>query len=90
MQEFDSVVIASGHYHSPNVPDIPGLKEWKNRWPERVSHSKAYRRPDDFKDKVRKDTKTMSKSRLIWISDHSSHWSRCILDGHRKRNLAHR
>jgi cation diffusion facilitator CzcD-associated flavoprotein CzcO len=56
MQEFDSVVVASGHYHSPNVPDIPGLKEWKSRWPERVSHSKTYRRPEDFKDQVRTAT----------------------------------
>lgn len=45
-------MVASGHYHSPNIPDIPGLKEWKDRWPELVSHSKAYRRPDEFKDKV--------------------------------------
>jgi cation diffusion facilitator CzcD-associated flavoprotein CzcO len=52
LQEFDSVVVASGHYHSPNVPDIPGLKEWKKRWPDRVQHSKGYRKPDDFKDQV--------------------------------------
>ena len=54
LQEFDSIVVASGHYHSPNVPDIPGLKEWKIKWPERVSHSKTYRTPDEFKDKVRR------------------------------------
>jgi ACS family pantothenate transporter-like MFS transporter len=35
------------------VPDLPGLKEWKKKWPTRVWHSKAYRRPDQFKDKVR-------------------------------------
>jgi cation diffusion facilitator CzcD-associated flavoprotein CzcO len=52
LQGFDSVVVASGHYHSPNVPDIPGLKEWKKRWPDRVQHSKGYRKPDDFKDQV--------------------------------------
>ncbi|KAE9363774.1 FAD/NAD(P)-binding domain-containing protein [Stipitochalara longipes BDJ] len=52
VEEFDSVVVASGHYHSPNVPDIPGLKEWKRKWPERVSHSKTYRTPDEFKDKT--------------------------------------
>jgi ACS family pantothenate transporter-like MFS transporter len=46
------VVVASGHYHSPRVPDIPGLKEWKKRWPSRVWHSKAYRRPDEFREKV--------------------------------------
>ncbi|KAN0104762.1 FAD/NAD(P)-binding domain containing protein [Hyaloscypha variabilis] len=52
VEEFDSVVVASGHYHSPNVPDIPGLKEWKKKWPERVTHSKTYRTPDEFKDKT--------------------------------------
>ena len=57
LQEFDSVVVASGHYHSPNVPDIPGLKEWKKRWPDRVQHSKGYRKPDDFKDQVGIGTK---------------------------------
>jgi MFS transporter, ACS family, pantothenate transporter len=51
-QKFNAVVVASGHYHSPRVPDIPGLKELKKRYPSRVFHSKAYRRPDEFRDKV--------------------------------------
>jgi hypothetical protein len=51
-QEFDAVVIASGHYHASRVPDIPGLKEWKARWPNRVQHSKGYRKPDEFKNQV--------------------------------------
>ncbi|KAK2778780.1 hypothetical protein FQN53_001637 [Emmonsiellopsis sp. PD_33] len=49
VQSFDAVVVASGHYHAPLVPGIPGLSEWKRQWPGRVSHSKSYRRPDDFK-----------------------------------------
>ncbi|KAI9738410.1 MAG: hypothetical protein M1834_008913 [Cirrosporium novae-zelandiae] len=49
--KFDTLVIASGHYHACNVPDIPGLSEWKARWPERIQHSKGYRRPLEFKDK---------------------------------------
>lgn len=51
-EEFDYVVVASGHYHSPRVPDIPGLKEWKSAWPERVQHSKRYRVPNEFKDQT--------------------------------------
>jgi len=47
------VVVASGHYHACKVPDIRGLKEWKKEWPERVQHSKSYRRPDEFQDQVR-------------------------------------
>ncbi|RAL10181.1 putative FAD dependent oxidoreductase [Aspergillus homomorphus CBS 101889] len=48
---FDAVIVASGHYHAPRVPDIPGLPETKTRWPTRVIHSKGYRRPDVYKDK---------------------------------------
>ena len=49
-QEFDAVVVANGHYHAPKVPDIPGLKEWKQRWPTKVQHSKSYRDPEDFRN----------------------------------------
>ncbi|KAI5370864.1 putative flavin monooxygenase, FAD/NAD(P)-binding domain superfamily [Septoria linicola] len=49
-ERFDSVVVAAGHYHACNVPDLPGLAEWKERFPTRVQHSKLYRRPDAFKD----------------------------------------
>ncbi|PYH42507.1 putative FAD dependent oxidoreductase [Aspergillus saccharolyticus JOP 1030-1] len=48
---FDAVIVASGHYHAPRVPDIPGLSETKTRWPARIIHSKGYRRPDAYKDK---------------------------------------
>ncbi len=46
------MVVANGNYHACKVPDIPGLKEWKSKWPDRVQHSKRYRRPDEFKDEV--------------------------------------
>jgi len=46
------VVVASGHYHAPVIPDTPGLKEIKEKWPSRVWHSKNYRHPEIFKDKV--------------------------------------
>ncbi|KAF1986877.1 pantothenate transporter [Aulographum hederae CBS 113979] len=48
---FDAVVVASGHYHAPRVPDIPGLKEWKQQWPDRIWHSKAYRDPESLRGK---------------------------------------
>jgi hypothetical protein len=44
---FDAVVVASGHYHAPKVPNTPGLADWKRLWPERVKHSKSYRSPGD-------------------------------------------
>jgi cation diffusion facilitator CzcD-associated flavoprotein CzcO len=48
---FDAVVVASGHYNMPRIPDIPGLTQWKARFPDRVWHSKRYRYPALFKDK---------------------------------------
>ncbi|KAF8850805.1 FAD/NAD(P)-binding domain-containing protein [Acephala macrosclerotiorum] len=52
IEDFDAVVVASGHYHASKVPDIPGLKEWKEAWPNRVEHSKRYRGPEDFRDQA--------------------------------------
>ncbi|KAH8163563.1 hypothetical protein CIB48_g4691 [Xylaria polymorpha] len=51
-ESFDTVVIASGHYHIPFVPDIPGLAAWKTRFPDRVMHSKSYRTPEPFRGKT--------------------------------------
>ncbi|KAL6161301.1 hypothetical protein ACJBU6_00421 [Exserohilum turcicum] len=50
-QDFDAVVVASGHYHAARVPDTPGLAEWKKKWPDRVEHSKRYRRPENPRNK---------------------------------------
>ncbi|KAI1509794.1 Flavin-binding monooxygenase [Pyrenophora tritici-repentis] len=50
-QSFDAIVVASGHYHSPKVPTTPGLADWKRRWPNRVEHSKRYRRPENAHSK---------------------------------------
>ncbi|KAK4217421.1 hypothetical protein QBC37DRAFT_415088 [Rhypophila decipiens] len=46
---FDLVVVASGHYNMPRIPDIPGLRQWKAAFPGRVIHSKQYRSPAKFK-----------------------------------------
>jgi len=46
---FDAVVVASGHYHTPRIPDFTGLREWKAQFPDRVGHSKQYRSPEPFR-----------------------------------------
>ncbi|KAI0431487.1 hypothetical protein F5Y09DRAFT_193136 [Xylaria sp. FL1042] len=51
-ESFDGVVVASGHYHIPFVPDVPGLSVWKDRFPGRVIHSKSYRTPEPFRGKT--------------------------------------
>ncbi|KAL2848597.1 major facilitator superfamily domain-containing protein [Aspergillus pseudodeflectus] len=48
---FDAVVVASGHYHTPRIPETPGLAEAKARWPNRIMHSKGYRKPEGFEGK---------------------------------------
>lgn len=45
---FDLVVVATGHYCTPRIPDFLGLKEWKTAFPDRIIHSKQYRRPHRF------------------------------------------
>lgn len=52
-QMFDAVVVATGHYAVPFVPDIPGLVELNENKRIPVMHSRDYRHPDGFKDKVR-------------------------------------
>ncbi|KAH8910349.1 FAD/NAD(P)-binding domain-containing protein [Coniochaeta sp. PMI_546] len=49
--EFDFVVIASGHYNLPRIPNTPGLKEWKATFRDRVIHSKQYRKAEKFRGK---------------------------------------
>jgi cation diffusion facilitator CzcD-associated flavoprotein CzcO len=49
---FDAVVAASGRYHEPRIPDLPGLKDWKQRFPDNVFHSKRYRSPELFRGKM--------------------------------------
>lgn len=63
---FDAVVVATGGYDTPHVPEIPGIIDWSkikkpghNEKDPRVAetfsiyHSVHYRRPESYKDKVR-------------------------------------
>ncbi|KAH6880005.1 hypothetical protein B0T10DRAFT_412343 [Thelonectria olida] len=45
---FDAVLVASGHFTDPFVPNIPGLVEFHRTCPGVISHSKFYRRPDIY------------------------------------------
>ncbi|KAG6355741.1 hypothetical protein INS49_003706 [Diaporthe citri] len=49
---FDAVVVASGRYGPPRVPDIPGLSTWKRRFPGRVTHAKQYRFPAPYRGRT--------------------------------------
>lgn len=63
--EFDAVVVASGHYNDPFIPDIPGLVEFDKAYPGAISHSKFYRRPNDYKDKVGNIVHNFRNPRLL-------------------------
>ncbi|KAJ7167640.1 hypothetical protein C8R46DRAFT_1093672 [Mycena filopes] len=47
-EDFDAVVVATGNFNAPNVPNIPGLVEWRRRYPGSISHSREYRYPEKF------------------------------------------
>lgn len=51
-ESFDRVVIATGHYELPNLPDIPGLAEFDTLFPSVIRHSKYYRTPSDYAGKT--------------------------------------
>ncbi|KAK8021779.1 FAD dependent oxidoreductase protein [Apiospora arundinis] len=50
--DFDAVVVAAGRYGIPHVPDIPGLAQWKARFPGRVKHTKQYRTAEPYRGKT--------------------------------------
>jgi cation diffusion facilitator CzcD-associated flavoprotein CzcO len=50
-ETFDAVIVANGHFIVPYIPDIASIKEWYARYPGRISHSKYYRRPEEFEGK---------------------------------------
>ncbi|KAL4874399.1 hypothetical protein BJY04DRAFT_226099 [Aspergillus karnatakaensis] len=50
-EEFDAVVVASGHYSVPLIPEVMGLAEAFREWPGVFEHSKSFRHADDYVDK---------------------------------------
>ncbi|PSN74508.1 flavin-containing monooxygenase [Corynespora cassiicola Philippines] len=48
---FDAVIVANGHFIVPYIPDIEAIREWNAKYPGLISHSKYYRRPEEFEGK---------------------------------------
>lgn len=44
--------MATGRYNAPDIPSIPGLAAWGERWPDQVFHSRNYRTPEVWANKV--------------------------------------
>lgn len=51
-EDFDAVLVANGHFTVPFVPDINGLAEYAALYPGSVEHSKGYRGPEKYYNKV--------------------------------------
>lgn len=47
-QTFDAILVATGHYNAPRIPNLPGASDWIQRWPHAILHSKGYRRPETY------------------------------------------
>lgn len=50
-ETYDAVIVANGHFITPYVPDIPNIAEWNTAHPGTISHSKYYRKPEEFSGK---------------------------------------
>lgn len=48
---YDAIVVASGHFSVPYIPNVLGIREWNERYPGIISHSKFYQRRQDFADR---------------------------------------
>lgn len=51
-EEFDTVVVATGHYHVPFIPHVPGLKTVQEKYPLKIQHAKFYRDSSSYKNKT--------------------------------------
>lgn len=51
-EDFDAVIVASGHYSIPYIPDIPGLADYERRNPGSIQHSKHFRSATHYANKV--------------------------------------
>jgi hypothetical protein len=82
-EDFDAVVIATGPYVSPHVPDIEGIVEWSKASDSAghysIYHSHAYRHPERYQNKVAPSP--MFGDPCSNPTDHSCRWGVCFCVG---------
>ena len=71
--------MASGHYHTPLIPDIPGLAEAKSQWPVEITHSKSFRNAEGFEGKVNFSEELQTIIATLMSLECPFDWRRCIL-----------
>ncbi|KAK4553282.1 monooxygenase [Recurvomyces mirabilis] len=47
-ETYDAVIVANGHFNIPYIPEVEGLEEWSKAYPGCITHSKFYRKPEQF------------------------------------------
>ncbi|PLB37864.1 putative dimethylaniline monooxygenase [Aspergillus candidus] len=50
-EHFDAVIVASGHYNVPLVPEVKGLDAAFKAHPTKLEHAKSFRSANDYVDK---------------------------------------
>ena len=50
--DFDAVILASGHFDKPYIPQTPGILAWTKVHPGEVTHAKYYNDSTCFRDKT--------------------------------------
>ncbi|KAJ0414205.1 hypothetical protein BJY00DRAFT_321183 [Aspergillus carlsbadensis] len=50
-EDFDAVIVASGHYNVPLIPEIEGLDQAFRAFPTVFEHSKSFRHANEYVDK---------------------------------------
>ncbi|KAL1304680.1 hypothetical protein AAFC00_003636 [Neodothiora populina] len=48
---YDAVVVASGHFSVPYIPNVKGMREWSGKYPGVLTHSMFYKWPEDYAGK---------------------------------------
>ncbi|TPX09648.1 uncharacterized protein E0L32_009121 [Thyridium curvatum] len=49
-ETFDAVVVASGHYSVPFLPNVKNIREFSKAHPSVITHAKLYRHPEQYRD----------------------------------------
>lgn len=63
VEEYDAVVIATGNYELPYIPNRAGLTEWHAKYPTSVTNAKNYRNPQQFSN---------SKGKILVVGNSAS------------------
>ena len=79
---FDRVVVASGRYHEPRIPELPGLESFSG--PGGVSHTFGYRGPDAYRG-MRTLVAGGSISALEIASDLAMQGAEAVISSQRKQ-----